>query len=332
MFSKRRKTITGKSVAKNTPKIKPAKARRIIRRFHLLIQKRRLICAKLHINIVEDNEELNLEHINHFLMNEPKLKPAYEYGLKAERPDTRLEEKLIKAQLLTTKKELCTLLGYIIGEIHVKGGLGQYQCASTAGQDISRGGDSSKQLIRWCKNLGMSKNDRKTALELGCLNARNFISTSGLFNPVVRIDLNSNDPKQILKQDFMKRPLPKNESEKFDLISCSLVLNFVPTPSERGKMLQRFEHFLKSGKDTYLFVVLPLPCVSNSRYMTKIVFEDIMKSLGYSVVSHHEAKKLVYWLFKFNHSATNKSTSKYQSKKKLKDGQSMNNFSILLPK
>lgn len=47
------------------------------------------------------------------------------------------------------------------------------------------------------------------------------------------IDLNSQHP-DILAQDFLQRPLPKTNADRFDIVSCSLVLNFVPEPRDRG--------------------------------------------------------------------------------------------------
>jgi hypothetical protein len=48
------------------------------------------------------------------------------------------------------------------------------------------------------------------------------------------IDLKSNHP-QVLEQDFFERPLPIDALDYFDVISCSLVLNFVSEPTQRGK-------------------------------------------------------------------------------------------------
>ena len=63
-------------------------------------------------------------------------------------------------------------------------------------------------------------------LEVGALSTSNACSRSGLFE-IERIDLNS-QAEGITQQDFMERPLPKDSSEQFEIISLSLVLNYVP--------------------------------------------------------------------------------------------------------
>ena len=50
------------------------------------------------------------------------------------------------------------------------------------------------------------------------------------------IDLHSLHP-QITEQDFFQRPLPESDEDRFDIISCSLVLNFVDEPTRRGEYL-----------------------------------------------------------------------------------------------
>ncbi len=70
-------------------------------------------------------------------------------------------------------------------------------------------------------------------LEIGALSPNNYAARQPyiLNTP---IDLNSRHP-QILKQDFMDRKVPQQEKDMFDLVSCSLVLNFVPTAEDRGE-------------------------------------------------------------------------------------------------
>lgn len=79
----------------------------------------------------------------------------------------------------------------------------------------------------------------------------------------------------------MERPLPKFGKEQFDIISLSLVLNFLPTAGDRGDMLKRTCQFLdqrapramsKDLKDRFpaLFLVLPAACIMNSRYMNEV--------------------------------------------------------------
>lgn len=109
-------------------------------------------------------------------------------------------------------------------------------------------------------------------LEVGALSVMNACSKSRLFE-IERIDLNS-QAEGIKQEDFMARRLPLNEKEQFDIISLSLVLNYVPDAIGRGKMLLRTLEFLNNRQYAdeglqnllpSLFLVLPAPCVMNSR-------------------------------------------------------------------
>lgn len=69
-------------------------------------------------------------------------------------------------------------------------------------------------------------------LEIGALTPDNYGSCSNWIENHP-IDLNSRYPG-IVEQDFLQRPLPSDDSAQFDIISCSLVVNFVPEPKDRG--------------------------------------------------------------------------------------------------
>ncbi|KAI0603379.1 putative methyltransferase-domain-containing protein [Biscogniauxia sp. FL1348] len=225
-------------------------------------------------------------------------------------------------------------------EIAALGGLETYQQASLQGQRNDRGGDSSRVLMDWLKPvlpiLGSSATGSLRMLEVGALSTTNDCSRSNMFD-MERIDLNSQSPG-ILQQDFMKRPLPVDDTERFDIISLSLVLNFVPDAEGRGKMLLRTLEFLKRPVEDSssrlreflpsLFMVLPAPCVTNSRYMDEVHLETIMNALGYTKVRSKITQKLVYYLW------TRESLTPEQipifKKAELRSGRSRNNFSIVL--
>ncbi|KAL1867639.1 hypothetical protein VTK73DRAFT_4062 [Phialemonium thermophilum] len=227
----------------------------------------------------------------------------------------------------------------ISAEIESLGGLETYQKASLQGQREDRGGDSSRVLMTWLEPITHvvrgSVARRPRVLEVGALSTDNACSRSGLFD-VERIDLNSQG-KGILQQDFMKRPLPKDNTEKFDLISLSLVLNFVPDPRGRGDMLLRTLQFLHEPQDppgpawaSYfpsLFLVLPAPCVTNSRYLDEDRLVAIMSSLGYERIESKTTQRLVYYLWRRHARAQN--TLAFP-KKELRPGSSRNNFAIVL--
>jgi 25S rRNA (adenine2142-N1)-methyltransferase len=225
-------------------------------------------------------------------------------------------------------------------EIELQGGIESYQRASLIGQTSERGGDSSKILMEWLDPIVPALKDLSTGktsirmLEVGALSVANACSKSRLFE-VERIDLNS-QADGILQQDFMERPLPRNELEQFDIISLSLVLNYVPEPAGRGQMLLRTLKFLKERQDVgpvrdflpSLFLVLPAPCVTNSRYMDEKRLEAIMESLGFVKMKKKLSNKLVYYLWRLEYS-TAKRTLTFK-KEEIRSGKSRNNFAIVL--
>lgn len=237
-------------------------------------------------------------------------------------------------------------------EIASLGGLEKYQQASLQGQRNDRGGDSSKILLDWLKPiedemkelavLDSGSPQRLRMLEVGALSTTNECSRSGYFD-ITRIDLNSQG-EGILQQDFMERPLPQDDSERFDIISLSLVLNFVPEPKGRGDMLLRTLEFLygpsgvredmKAGLKLHfpsLFLVLPAPCVSNSRYLDEEKLKTIMESLGYQITKTKTTQKLVYYLWtRTADQPPLLSTNLCFTKKELRSGGSRNNFAIVL--
>ena len=226
-------------------------------------------------------------------------------------------------------------------QIESQGGIESYQKASLLGQANDRGGDSSRILMEWLEPVLSDLKDQDAGglspvrmLEVGALSLTNACSRSGLFE-VERIDLNS-QAEGILQQDFMERPLPSSNKEKFDIISLSLVLNYVPDPSGRGEMLLRTLQFLRTGDYVgklgeflpSLFLVLPASCVTNSRYMDEAKMEAIMESLGYSMVTKKLSNKLVYYLWRVTSQLLKHRTS--FKKEELRSGKTRNNFSVIL--
>jgi hypothetical protein len=70
-------------------------------------------------------------------------------------------------------------------------------------------------------------------LEIGALLPDNYASCSSWIKNHP-IDLQSTQ-EGVLQQDFFDRPLPAIPEDAFDVISCSLVLNFVSEPKDRGE-------------------------------------------------------------------------------------------------
>lgn len=242
--------------------------------------------------------------------------------------------------------------------------LDAYQRASLQGQRADRGGDSSRVLVAWLQELLTSPPGAPSAaepttasavsfkdlpngairlLEIGALSTTNACSTVRQLR-VERIDLHSREPG-ITQQDFMKRPLPSSpdaEAEWFDVISLSLVLNYVPDAVERGRMLRRTLEFLAtsprpelaaSGAKTgttlpCLFLVLPAACVLNSRYLDEDRLRDIMDALGYVRIRAKTTARLAYSLW--HRRSPRPLPGKTFPKKEVRPGRTRNNFAIVL--
>lgn len=327
------RSITGNSIRK--PKsLKPQKARSLIRRYHTLLKDKEIILKQLK-PLVEGLDNKN--YVECLRETQPLLFWKYNSELKLfiESWTGKQANEPMNKDVLQDTNEMVAMLGKIDGEIKCRGGIEAYQVALTDGQDSTRGGDSSKRLIQWLEsNTQWQKKDTiMSALEIGCLSANNCISTCGMFE-VTRIDLNSQNERLILQQDFMDRPLPTSSKEKFDMISCSLVLNYVPDHNVRGQMLWRFTQFLNEPKNGFyskVFIVLPLPCVTNSRYFNNARFIDIMTHLGFCEEEYYEAKKVAYWLFSWKGSKSMKKVAECAFKKtEINSGLSRNNFCITL--
>ncbi|KAF3042194.1 hypothetical protein E8E12_009235 [Didymella heteroderae] len=224
-------------------------------------------------------------------------------------------------------------------EIEKNGGIALYQAASKQGQASDRGGDSSKLLVEWLVELGVlnrkARGKSRTeiaplrCLEVGALSTANGISKFSSLIEMTRIDLNSQGTG-IDKQDFMKRPLPKHDQDRFDILSLSLVLNYVPDAPGRGEMLKRIPEFLRTTATTsrdslpLLFFVLPLPCIDNSRYIDESRLLQIMGSIGFALTKKKLTAKLCYYLLQWIGPV--KSTR--FEKKQIRSGPGMNNFAI----
>lgn len=222
------------------------------------------------------------------------------------------------------------------------GGLKSYQLASMQGQANERGGDSSAVLMEWFQDFKSTLaclDSKIRMLEVGALSTKNACSKSGLFE-IEGIDLYSQD-EDIIQQDFMERPAPRFEKDQFDIISLSLVLNYVPSPTDRGEMLKRTCQFLdqrapRTRPETLhdifpaLFLVLPAACIMNSRYMNEERLTVMMACLGYVSLKRKQTAKLIYYLWVLR----DKPLPEEQkfSKTQINPGGGKNNFSIVLHK
>ena len=294
---------------------------------------------------------------------------------KATRNLIRTHHELTKSRAQAVQARNDALIKEIDAKIETNGGLQSYQHASKLGQSLERGGDSSRTLVEWIsprlvqlhnhnssnttgpgtntstgKTKEQKSNFKLRVLEVGALSTKNACSTNQ-FLDCTRIDLNSQE-SGILQQDFMERPLPRHESERFHLISLSLVLNYVPSASGRGDMLKRCLYFLttntRSSSDggsspenesedekklffpPGLFLVLPAACIDNSRYLTERRLSDIMSSLGFVLARSKRSAKLIFQLWELSKKPNDNSSSCEFGKEILNPGKTRNNFAIVV--
>jgi len=128
------------------------------------------------------------------------------------------------------------------------------------------------------------------------------------------------------KQIFFKIPLPNPLREisfnpeisipqgGFDVISLSLVINFVGDPNQRGDMIKKAYHLIQShlqvsfdntltssantGFGGFLYVVIPRSCILNSRYLDQNHYLDLFQICGFQLITSKYSSKLAFHIFR----------------------------------
>lgn len=77
-----------------------------------------------------------------------------------------------------------------------------------------------------------------------------------------------------------------------------------------------------------LYLVLPLPCLTNSRYMNHTRLTSILTTLGYKVLKQFDSVKLTYWLLRSLGSSGG--DDKVWKREEVRGGGRRNNFCILV--
>ena len=110
---------------------------------------------------------------------------------------------------------------------------------------------------------------------------------------VKAIDLRSTNSR-IEQQDFFELPISK---QPYDVLVCSMVINCVTTPEQRGKMLTLCYNQLRPGG--VCFLMLPKLCLIQSKYMTRSYFEQILtKGVGFELDSSKDSPKVSFFVLK----------------------------------
>lgn len=182
-------------------------------------------------------------------------------------------------------------------------------------------------------------------LEVGALKPDNY-ATCSFWIDNHPIDLHSQHPS-IAEQDFLLMDEFANR-EAWDLISLSLVVNFVPDPHDRGKLIANVQSTLSDifrckgrmlrlawsmlAPGGLLFLALPLPCVLNSRYTTIPHIQQIMAHIGFreDKIKWKKDGKMIYWLYSKQAPEVTSDAATLSRKVVLVQGSGRNNFSVLL--
>lgn len=110
---------------------------------------------------------------------------------------------------------------------------------------------------------------------------------------VTAIDLRSTNPR-IQQKDFFELPL---SNEPYDVLVNSMVINCVTTPEQRGKMLALCYRHLRPGGSCFL--TLPKLCLTQSKYMTRSYFEEILtKGIGFELDDTKDSPKVAFFVLK----------------------------------
>jgi 25S rRNA (adenine2142-N1)-methyltransferase len=80
--------------------------------------------------------------------------------------------------------------------------------------------------------------------------------------------------------------------------------------------------------DGHMFLVLPLPCVDNSRYMDETRLLAILKAVGYELVLKQHTPKLAMYMVRAV--SADSAEPKTFGKELIRGGKERNNFAIVL--
>jgi 25S rRNA (adenine2142-N1)-methyltransferase len=170
-------------------------------------------------------------------------------------------------------------------------------------------------------------------LDVGALRPDNY-SRWAKWIDATAMDLRARAP-EIIEQDFLtldvSLPSPAGHRARWDVIALSLVLNFVPLPSDRGRML-RVAHSALAPRGL-LFLALPAPCVQNSRYLTNEHLLELLQAAGFEKAQERcrPGGRMAYWLLrKVEPGLTEEQARARFGKQILRTGNDRNNFCVVL--
>lgn len=216
------------------------------------------------------------------------------------------------------------------------GGLEAYQQASLVGETAPEHKfNAGKWVVSELRAARAAESEKNSGaaegklrlLDVGAI--KNQYLDHGAWLDVTAIDLNPQHPS-VIKADFFE--FSRECREPFDVAVLSLVINFVGDPRRKGEMLVRCQALVRDGGT--LFIVLPLACVNNSRYMKHSRFVKMLKSLGFELTKSKTSAKLCFFVFRklsAEERAQDGTMQPREFKRKLcRGGLGRNNFCIIL--
>lgn len=228
------------------------------------------------------------------------------------------KQELIKKAKGLSDHERTSKLEELSSKIDKLGGIDAYQKASKLGESRSGGFNSAKWVVSKLKEFNIrGGNDKLRLLDVGAL-ACNYTKQNSWID-CTAIDLNPQN-SSVIKADFLSLP----SHVQYDVVVLSLVINFEGDAGRRGDMLKLCTKIVK--KQGFLFIVLPLPCVKNSRFLNKELFLSMTECLGFAVRSEHCSKRLYFVMLENNNNVRTKAFPR----KTLRTGSGYNNFTIIL--
>ena len=231
----------------------------------------------------------------------------------------------IKKNRKLSDNEKTLKISELEGKIDKLGGIDAYQAASKLGETRNGSFNSAKWVVKQLQAHGVQRTAEESGgavrlLDVGALD-HNY-SKQKKWIECTAIDLNPQSRK-VAKVDFLKMDTAQVDPD-FDVVVLSLVINYEGDAKKRGEMLKKCAQLVKL--DGYVCVVLPLPCLSNSRYFSKQLFVSMMTSLGFVLCVSHVSRRLSFAMFR----NTGDAHPKPFLKQVLRQGRKHNNFCIVL--
>jgi len=137
-------------------------------------------------------------------------------------------------------------------------------------------------------------------LEVGAINTELLqAANKRQYLHVRAIDLRSSH-ELIEEIDFFQLEyLHADPDKRYDTIVCSMVLNCISTSEQRGNMLFILKDHLIPGSGL-LFLTIPLLCLTQSPYITKDTFLDMLGSegVGFEIIETKETPKIAFFILR----------------------------------